>query len=144
MEFYFTVEDGKKWKILKSVTEFLNYFAEIKDLDEAIIFEVTGQLLEKVGRFLIESETDPPMWSFLIADDGDIAVFPNNEKTKVRALMKIQRAIPTYLFIGKDVDSNVLSRVEKVDNAATEYLNITKKLDDFQSQFIHVFSPKNL
>ena len=99
------------------LTEFLNYFAEIKDLDEAIIFEGTGQLLAKVGSFLIESETAPPMWSFLIADDGDIAVFPNNEKTKVRALMKIQRAIPTYLFIGKDVDSNVLSRVEKVDNA---------------------------
>ncbi len=121
------------------LTEFLNYFAEIKDLDEAIIFEGTGQLLAKVGSFLIESETAPPMWSFLIADDGDIAVFPNNEKTKVRALIKIQRAIPTYLFIGKDVDSNVLSRVEKVDNAATEYLNITKKLDDFQSQFNLLF-----
>ena len=121
------------------LTEFLSYFAEIKDLEEAIIFEGTGQLLAKVGSFLIESETAPPLWSFLIADDGDIAVFPNNEKTKVRALIKIQRAIPTYLFIGKDVDSNVLSRVETVDNAATEYLNITKKLDNFQSQFNQLF-----
>ena len=121
------------------LTEFLSYFAEIKDLEEAIIFEGTGQLLAKVGSFLIESETAPPLWSFLIADDGDIAVFPNNEKTKVRALIKIQRAIPTYLFIGKDVDSNVLNRVESVDNAATEYLNITKKLDNFQSQFNQLF-----
>ncbi len=121
------------------LTEFLSYFAEIKDLEEAIIFEGTGQLLAKVGSFLIESETAPPLWSFLIADDGDIAVFPNNEKTKVRALIRIQRAIPTYLFIGKDVDSNVLSRVESVDNAAIEYLNITKKLDNFQSQFNQLF-----
>ncbi len=121
------------------LTEFLSYFAEIKNLDEAIIFEGTGQLLAKVGSFLIESETAPPLWSFLIADDGDIAVFPNIEKTKVRALIKIQRAIPTYLFIGKDVDPNVLSRVESVDNAATEYLNITKKLDEFQFQFNQLF-----
>ncbi len=121
------------------LTEFLSYFAEIKDLEEAIIFEGTGQLLAKVGSFLIESETAPPLWSFLIADDGDIAVFPNSEKTKVRALIRIQRAIPTYLFIGKDVDSNVLSRVESVDNAASEYLNITKKLDNFQSQFVQLF-----
>ena len=121
------------------LTEFLRYFSEIKDLEEAIIFEGTGQLLAKVGSFLIESETAPPLWSFLIADDGDIAVFPNNEKTKVRALIRIQRAIPTYLFIGKDVDSNVLGRVESVDNAATEYLNITKKLDSFQSQFNQLF-----
>ena len=40
--------------------------------------------------------------------------------------MKIQRAISTYLFIGKDVDPNVLSRVETVDIAANEYLNLTK------------------
>ena len=32
-----------------------------------------------------------------------------------------------------------MSRVEKVDNAATEYLNVTKKLDDFQSQFNLLF-----
>lgn len=121
------------------LTEFLTYFVEIKDLDEAIIFESSGQLLAKVGSFLIETETAPPLWSFLIADDGDIAVFPNDEKTKVRALIKVQRVIPTYLFIGKDVDSNVLSRVESVDIAANEYLNITKKLDDFQFQFNQLF-----
>ncbi len=121
------------------LTEFLSYFIEIKDLDEAIIFESSGQLLAKVGTFLIESETAPPLWTFLIADDGDIAVFPNNDKTKVRALIKIQRAIPTYLFIGKDVDSNVLGRVESVDDAATEYLSITKRLDDFQFQFNQLF-----
>ena len=80
------------------LTEFLSYFAEIKDLEEAIIFEGTGQLLAKVGSFLIESETAPPLWSFLIADDGDIAVFPNNEKTKVRALIKDTKS-NTYLFI---------------------------------------------
>ena len=53
--------------------------------------------------------------------------------------MKIQRAIPTYLFIGKDVDSNVLGRVESVDITANEYLNITKKLDNFQFQFNQLF-----
>ncbi len=121
------------------LTEFLSYFTEIKDLDEAIIFESSGQLLAKVGSFLIESETAPPLWSFLIADEGDIAVFPNNNKTKVRALIKIQRAIPTYLFIGKDVDSNVLGRVESVDDTAIEYLSITKRLDDFQFKFNQLF-----
>ena len=121
------------------LNEFLSYFVEIKDLDEAIIFESSGQLLAKIGSFLIESETAPPLWSFLIADEGDIAVFPNNEKTKVRALMKLERAIPTYLFIGKDVDSRVLSRVETVNIAAKEYLNLTNKLDNFQFQFNELF-----
>ena len=121
------------------LTEFLNYFIEVRELDEAIIFESSGQLLAKVGSFLVESETAPPLWTFFIADEGDIAVFPNNDQTKVRALLKIQRAVPTYLYIGKNVDSNVLSRVESVNKTALEYVNVTNKLDDFQYQFNKLF-----
>ena len=121
------------------LTEFLNYFIAVKDLDEAIIFESSGQLLAKVGTFLIESETAPPLWTFLIADEGDIAIFPNNDQTKVRALIKINRAIPTYLFIGKNVDSNVLGRVESVNETANEYANTTNRLDSFQLQFNKLF-----
>ncbi len=121
------------------LTEFLNYFIEVRELDEAIIFESSGQLLAKVGSFLAETETAPPLWTFFIADEGDIAVFPNNDQTKVRALLKIQRALPTYLYIGKNVDSNVLSRVESVNKTALEYVNVTNKLDDFQYQFNKLF-----
>merc|ERR1711991_1128517 len=78
-------------------------------------------------------------WSFIIADEGYIAVFPNNESTKVRALIKLQRAIPTYLYIGKNVDSNVLSRVESVNLTAKECSTLTKKLDNFQMQFNELF-----
>jgi two-component system nitrogen regulation sensor histidine kinase NtrY len=121
------------------LTDFLKYFIEVRDLNEAIIFESSGQLLAKVGNFLVESETAPPLWTFLIADDGDIAIFPNNDQTKVRALLKIQRALPTYLYIGKNVDSNVLSRVESVNETANQYANITDKLDNFQYQFNKLF-----
>ncbi len=121
------------------LTEFLNYFVEVRELDEAIIFESSGQLLAKVGSFLAETETAPPLWTFFIADEGDIAVFPNKDQTKVRALLKIQRALPTYLYIGKNVDSNVLSRVESVNKTALEYVNVTNKLDDFQYQFNKLF-----
>ena len=50
------------------LTEFLNYFIEVRELDEAIIFESSGQLLAKVGSFLVESETAPPLWTFFIAE----------------------------------------------------------------------------
>ena len=63
----------------------------IRNLDEAVIFESSGQLLAKVGTFLVETETAPPLWTFLIADEGEIAIFPNFDNTKVRALSKIQK-----------------------------------------------------
>ncbi len=121
------------------ITEYLSYFAEVRNLDEAVIFESSGQLLAKVGSFLVESENRPPLWTFLIADDGEIAIFPNSDQTKVRALLKLQRAIPTYLYIGKDVDANVLSRVESVNKTADEYVNITQRLNNFQFQFNKLF-----
>ncbi|MAZ46780.1 MAG: hypothetical protein CMM98_04315 [Rickettsiales bacterium] len=121
------------------ITEYLSYFVEVRNLDEAVIFESSGQLLAKVGSFLVESENRPPLWTFLIADDGEIAIFPNSDQTKVRALKRLQRAIPTYLFIGKNVDANVLSRVESVNNTANEYVNITQRLNNFQFQFNKLF-----
>ena len=129
--FYFT----DKLKI----TEYLSYFVEVRNLDEAVIFESSGQLLAKVGSFLVESENRPPLWTFLIADDGEIAIFPNSDQTKVRALIRLQRAIPTYLYIGKSVDANVLSRVESVNQTADEYVNITQRLNNFQFQFNKLF-----
>ena len=121
------------------LTEYLSYFSQIRDLDEALIFERSGQLLAKVGSFLVESESAPPLWTFYIADEGDIAIFPNSDQTKVRALLRIQRAIPTYLYIGKNVDANVLSRVQSVNQTADEYTNITKRLNSFQFQFNKLF-----
>ena len=129
--FYFT----DKLKI----TEYLSYFVEVRNLDEAVIFESSGQLLAKVGSFLVESENRPPLWTFLIADDGEIAIFPNSDQTKVRALIRLQRAIPTYLYIGKSIDANVLSRVESVNQTADEYVNITQRLNNFQFQFNKLF-----
>ncbi|MDC2966056.1 ATP-binding protein [Alphaproteobacteria bacterium] len=129
--FYFT----DKLKI----TEYLSYFLEVRNLDEAVIFESSGQLLAKVGSFLVESENRPPLWTFLIADDGEIAIFPNSDQTKVRALIRLQRAIPTYLYIGKSIDANVLSRVESVNQTADEYVNITQRLNNFQFQFNKLF-----
>ena len=111
----------------------------VRNLDEAVIFESSGQLLAKVGSFLVESENRPPLWTFLIADDGEIAIFPNSDQTKVRALTKLQRAIPTYLYIGKDVDANVLSRVESVNKTADEYVNITQGLIIFNFSLINFF-----
>ncbi|MAI29479.1 MAG: hypothetical protein CMP38_04635 [Rickettsiales bacterium] len=121
------------------ITEYLSYFLEVRNLDEAVIFESSGQLLAKVGNFLVESENRPPLWTFLIADDGEIAIFPNSDQTKVRALIRLQRAIPTYLYIGKSVDANVLGRVESVNKTADEYVNITQRLNNFQFQFNKLF-----
>ena len=121
------------------LTEYLSYFSQLRDLDEALIFERSGQLLAKVGSFLVESESAPPLWTFYIADEGDIAIFPNSDQTKVRALLRIQRAIPTYLYIGKNIDSNVLSRVQSVNQTADEYTNITQRLNSFQFQFNKLF-----
>ncbi len=121
------------------ITEYLDYFVEVRNLDEAVIFESSGQLLAKVGSFLVESENRPPLWTFLIADEGEIAIFPNLDQSKVRALIRLQRAIPTYLYIGKNVDANVLSRVESVNQTADEYVNITQRLNNFQFQFNKLF-----
>ena len=116
-----------------------------KSIDEAIIFEKGGQLLAKVGSsFLIEKEPPPPLWSLYRADDGEMAIFTNDNQNKVRGLIKLNRVIPTYLYIGKEVDSFVLSRVESVNSAASKYLNLEKNIDELQNLSYQLFFAINL
>ena len=127
------------------LTDLLRSLVIIKLIDEAVIFERSGQLLAKVGKsFLIDKEPPPPLWSLYRADDGEIPIFTNESKDKVRGIIRLERVIPTYLYIGKTVDSLVLSRVESVNKAASQYLNLEKNIGKLQNLSYQLFFAINL
>ena len=122
------------------LTDLLRSLVIIKLIDEAVIFESSGQLLAKVGKsFLIDKEPPPPLWSLYRADDGEIPIFTNESKDKVRGIIRLERVIPTYLYIGKTVDSLVLSRVESVNKAASKYLNLEQNIGKLQNISYQLF-----
>ena len=63
---------------------------------------------------------------------------------RVRGIVKLNRVIPTYLYAGRNVDSMVLSRVESVNEAANQYLDLEKNIENFQKQFYLLFIAINL
>ena len=127
------------------LTTLLNSLASVKFIDEVIIFERSGQLLAKYGSsFVIDKEPPPPLWSLFRADDGEISVFTNKTNDRVRGIVKLNRVIPTYLYAGRNVDSMVLSRVNSVNDAANQYLDLEKNIENFQKQFYILFIAINL
>ncbi len=129
----------------KRLTDLLKSLISIKFVDEVIIFERSGQLLAKIGNsFIIDQEPPPPLWSIFRADDGEISIFTNEENNKVRGLVKLDRVIPTYLYAGRNVDSLVISRVNSVNDAADQYLNLERNINKFQNQFNLIFVAINL
>ena len=127
------------------LTELLKSLTSIKLIDEVIIFERNGQLLAKIGNnFIIDKEPPPPLWSIFRADDGEISIFTNKENNKVRGLIKLERVIPTYLYAARSVDSLVISRVNSVNDAADQYLDLEKNINNFQNQFNQIFIAINL
>ena len=127
------------------LTSLLKSLISIKLIDEAIIFERNGQLLAKIGNnFIIDEEPPPPLWSIFRADDGEVSIFTNKENNRVRGLIKLDRVIPTYLYAGRNVDSLVISRVDSVNEAADQYLNLEKNIGKFQNQFNLIFVAINL
>jgi two-component system, NtrC family, nitrogen regulation sensor histidine kinase NtrY len=127
------------------LTSLLESLVSIKLIDEAIIFERNGQLLAKIGNnFIIDEEPPPPLWSIFRADDGEVSIFTNEKNNRVRGLIKLDRVIPTYLYAGRNVDSLVISRVDSVNEAADQYLNLEKNISKFQNQFNLIFVAINL
>ncbi len=119
--------------------------AASRSIPEVVIFERSGRLRAKYGEsFIIETEPAPPDWAFEDADQGKIAVLTSEKQDRVRALLRLDRPVPTYLYAGRFVDSQVLHRVEGTQEAVAEYEGLLANLSGIQSNFADIFLVVNV
>ena len=119
--------------------------ASSRSIPEIVIFERSGRLRAKHGEsFIIETEPAPPDWAFEDADQGKIAVLTSEQQDRVRALARLDRPVPTYLYAGRFIDSQVLHRVEGTQQAVAEYEGLLANLSGIESNFAHIFLVVNM
>lgn len=108
----------------------------VRDLSEAIIFEgATGQVLARAGlTFVLEFE---PISELAIADagQGEVVTMASDADDRMRALIKLDNFIDTYLYIGRLVDPKVLARVERTLGAVQQFDLLESRRSDFQLSF---------
>jgi len=136
---------NRNWFQLSVNHEVLNQYlstqATFRGLDEAIIFTGDGQIIAKGGyAFALDSLSGEMVTgeSLSMADIGQVSVVISPDSRRVRALVRLSSA-SMYLQVGRFVDVNVLNRLNRTEEAVSEYLRLEGARADLQLTFTLLF-----
>ncbi|MFK7840363.1 MAG: ATP-binding protein [Bdellovibrionales bacterium] len=105
---------------------FLRNFAEV------VVFDTTGRVHASSGlTFTLEFE-EIPAWALETADNGEVALLTASNEDRVRALIRLNNVIGTYLFVGRMVDPKVLSHLAATEKASQEYQSLQQRASKLQ------------
>ncbi len=120
-------------------TKALNAEAEMRSLDEAIVFQKpTNIVLAQTSLSFSLSFTNIPIYLIEKADRGEIVQI-KSDPTKIRMLIKLKEHNGIYLLIGRLIDSKIIDHVDKTNGAAQEYYNLKNHILGIQIKFSIVF-----
>ncbi|MDD3182694.1 MAG: PAS domain-containing sensor histidine kinase [Alphaproteobacteria bacterium] len=95
--------------------------AYLRSLTEVIVFDGAGKILARSGlTFALSFEpiTDEMRER---ARAGDVVLVVSDNDDRVRALLRLDNFVDTYLFVGRLVEPKVLAHMESTQKAVTEY-----------------------
>ncbi|MSO65201.1 MAG: PAS domain-containing sensor histidine kinase [Alphaproteobacteria bacterium] len=121
------------------LNELLYLETRARNLPEAIVFDRTGRVLARAGlSFTMEFEQARPA-DLERASRGEVVVVTTNDDERVRALVRLDRFVDWYLYVGRFVDPAVLQHADATRNAANEYRRVEGERVGVQIRFALIF-----
>ena len=113
--------------------------ATSRNLSEAIVFNRNGDILARSGlSFSMEFDLVEPR-ELERAAQGEVVIITTDNVERVRALVRLDRFVDTYLYVGRFLDSQVLIHADKTKSAAAEYQRLESERGDLQITFALIF-----
>ena len=123
----------------KRFNEAVKVQASVRELNEALVFDVTGKIIARAGlTYLLEFERVPP-GVMDTARSGEIALMTSENDDRVRALIRLDGAQELYLYVGRLVDPVVLSHMKRTEGAVKEFEQLEINRSDIQINFALIF-----
>ena len=111
----------------------------VRNLPEAIVFQSDGDVLARSRlSFTLEfdrfSEKDMEL-----ARAGEVVTITADGGDRIRALVKLDRFIDAYLYVGRIVDAQVLAHVQKTEETVREYTTLEGRQSQLQISITAMF-----
>lgn len=117
---------------------FVNAQAEKRSLTEVIVSRDNRLIAQGKFSFALVFEKFPPNYTER-AKAGEVVIFTDDSKNKVRALTRVEGMPDTYMIVGRLVDGRVLSHMQETQGAYREYMEQLDNLGDIQFNVSLVF-----
>ena len=123
----------------KRFSGFVATQAVVRSLTEAIVFDGSGRILAR-SRMSFVLEFDPVDARALArARNGEVVILTNEDDDRVRALVRLDRFVDTFLYVGRFVDSKVLGHMERTQGAVREYEQLEQRRSGLEITFAMIF-----
>jgi two-component system nitrogen regulation sensor histidine kinase NtrY len=101
--------------------------AYLRNLTEVIVFDGSGKILARSG--LTFALTFEPITDDMRARaaQGDVVLLVSDNDDRVRALLRLDNFVDTYLFVGRPVEPKVLAHMAATQTAVDEYKQLEGK-----------------
>ena len=117
----------------------LNFQAGIRNLSEALVFEENGRILGRAGLTIVLEFEPIPTTAFDSARSGEVVILRNEADDRVRALVRLDSIIDTFLIVGRSIDPTVLAHVTETQGAAQQFERLETERSRFQVSFALAF-----
>jgi len=119
--------------------EVLSAQAALRSLSEAVVLDSSGQVLARARFSLSPDIENLPVEAISTANRGRIAVLDSENDDRLRALVKLTRFIDAYLLVERFVDPRVISHIEGIKRAVSQYRKMEKERSGIQVSFVIIF-----
>ncbi len=112
----------------------------LRSLTEAIVFDDTGRVLAEAGYdLMLQYNPEIPDWALQKANAGEVALL-DSDGDRVRALVKLNTYVDTYLVVGRFIDPRVLAHIERTEGAVQLYEDLEGRRSGIQITFALIFA----
>lgn len=116
----------------------------LRGLSEAIVFDGAMRVIAR-SEFSFNLEYEPlPRFAVAQADEGQVALLTSENDDRVRALVRLDRWGDVYLYVGRLVDSRILTYVEQTNRANADYDRLEGQRSGIQVTFVMIFGVLSL
>lgn len=111
----------------------------VRNLSEAYVFDGTGRILARWSLSFVLDRDPVPIDVVDRARGGDVVLLTSETDDRVRAVIKLDRIVDAFLYVGRYVEPTVLEHIDKTRSAAAEYEDIEGRRSSIEITFAMIY-----
>jgi two-component system, NtrC family, nitrogen regulation sensor histidine kinase NtrY len=113
----------------------------LRGLTESVVFDPSlGRVMARFGQTADFEVDPPPDWAVDIARQGDVAVLPDEQEGRVRAVVALDSRPVLMLLIGRPVDPEVVNNQQRAEREVDQYEQLDRNRYGLQVTFVMIFA----
>ncbi len=114
--------------------------SKLRNLPEAVVFNREGGILSRSNLTFVLGFEEVPTHILRQAEEGGAVIMRGGEnEDRLRAIVKLDNFIDTYLFVGRLIDPKVLAHLDATRHAADDYANLQTRYSGLQVTVTMIF-----